>query len=363
MADSYTMQLGTDTTRTLKDFGGIITSATASPAFYNSNSALQYAQDNTDFLNGGFQSIFNAIDSTSGSTKAHSFEYYTTYYIQVAQSGTYHFNVDVNGDGYSLPTNDQVSFSLWITQIDGQLALFTGSASQGNLSNIYTANLCPGTYQVTVRLSDAFSIVGSQLYSHDYILKVTNDATHVIYQDLDKQDGCIYTTPIAGKDSMLNPIFTVPANNQMVFSAWVREANVDTTYKQNSVTIQFDNGTASNTSLTPSGPVVDGWQRYEGYFTAPSAATTMTLNLVNSSSSMIYFDDIRMHPYNANMKSYVYDPVSLRLVAELDPNNYASFYEYDEEGTLIRTKAETRDGIKTITETRSAKQKNISSLQ
>jgi hypothetical protein len=59
------------------------------------------------------------------------------------------------------------------------------------------------------------------------------------------------------------------------------------------------------------------------------------------------------------MKSYVYDPINLRLTAELDANNYASFYEYDDEGTLIRTKVETKEGIKTIKETRSAKQKNI----
>ncbi len=38
------------------------------------------------------------------------------------------------------------------------------------------------------------------------------------------------------------------------------------------------------------------------------------------------------------MKSYVYDPINLRLVAELDANNYATFYEYDAEGGLIRTK-------------------------
>ena len=78
---------------------------------------------------------------------------------------------------------------------------------------------------------------------------------------------------------------------------------------------------------------------------------------------MTYFDDIRIHPFNANMKTYVYDPINLRLKAELDANNYASFYEYDEEGTLIRTKVETREGIKTVTESRSAKQKNITDFQ
>ena len=89
----------------------------------------------------------------------------------------------------------------------------------------------------------------------------------------------------------------------------------------------------------------------------------MPINFVNNNATSIYLDDIRIHPYNANMKSYVYDPINLRLVAELDANNYASYYEYDEEGTLVRTKAETKEGIKTIKETRSAKQKNIVDFQ
>jgi hypothetical protein len=67
-----------------------------------------------------------------------------------------------------------------------------------------------------------------------------------------------------------------------------------------------------------------------------------------------YFDDVRIHPFNSNMKSFVYNPVNIRLMAELDENNYASFYEYDDDGTLIRVKKETERGIKTIKETRSA---------
>jgi hypothetical protein len=41
-------------------------------------------------------------------------------------------------------------------------------------------------------------------------------------------------------------------------------------------------------------------------------------------------------------------------MAELDENNYATFYEYDDDGTLVRVKKETVNGIKTIKETRSA---------
>ena len=118
----------------------------------------------------------------------------------------------------------------------------------------------------------------------------------------------------------------------------------------------------AQTNFLPAGPLIDGWQRYEARFT-PAASGFVSINFFNNSGDNIYFDDIRVHPFNAEMKSYVYDPVSLRLVAELDDNNYATFYEYDEEGTPVRTKAETQRGIMTVKETRSAKQKNITTVQ
>ncbi len=72
-------------------------------------------------------------------------------------------------------------------------------------------------------------------------------AERPISMELDKSlsivDGLpLSTTPIAATDSMLNPVFTVPAGKQMVFSGWVREGTVDTAYKHNSVQIQFDDG-------------------------------------------------------------------------------------------------------------------------
>ena len=53
----------------------------------------------------------------------------------------------------------------------------------------------------------------------------------------------------------------------------------------------------------------------------------------------------------------MYDPISLKLTAVLDENNYATFYEYDQEGTLIRTKKETERGVVTISENRQSNQK------
>lgn len=72
-----------------------------------------------------------------------------------------------------------------------------------------------------------------------------------------------------------------------------------------------------------------------------------------------YFDDLRINPIKGNMKSYVYDPISLKLMAELDENNYATFYEYDAEGTLVRIKKETERGVFTIKESRQSIQKKL----
>jgi hypothetical protein len=102
------------------------------------------------------------------------------------------------------------------------------------------------------------------------------------------------------------------------------------------------------------GNLVEGWQRYESVVDIPANATQMTLTLQASDSAATYFDDIRIHPYNAQMKSFVYSAVNLRLMAELDENNYATFYEYDDDGTLVRLKKETERGVQTIKESRSA---------
>lgn len=102
----------------------------------------------------------------------------------------------------------------------------------------------------------------------------------------------------------------------------------------------------------PSGPVVDGWQRVEQLFTVPQNAYNISIDLVNNTNTNVYFDDVRIHPLRSNMKSYVYDPGTQRLTSELDENNYATFYEYDDEGNLIRVKKETERGVMTIQETR-----------
>ncbi|MGN6419486.1 MAG: PA14 domain-containing protein [Pseudobacter sp.] len=161
----------------------------------------------------------------------------------------------------------------------------------------------------------------------------------------------------AGKDLLL-PAFSPTAGKQMVLSVWVKESQdcKCTNYQNSRVVVLAKNAANVVTSFyfTPSGSIIEGWQRIDSVFTIPADAVSVTISMQATGSYTTWFDDLRIHPVNANMKSFVYHPVNLRLMAELDENNHASFYEYDDEGTLIRVKKETVRGIKTIKETRSA---------
>lgn len=100
--------------------------------------------------------------------------------------------------------------------------------------------------------------------------------------------------------------------------------------------------------------IIDGWQKIDEIisFEMPLSGVNIALSFKNASSTKGYIDDIRIHPLHSNMLSHVYNMYTSRKVAELDANNYATFYEYNEEGSVIRVKKETERGVVTIQETR-----------
>jgi hypothetical protein len=174
---------------------------------------------------------------------------------------------------------------------------------------------------------------------------------------------CIKPDTIQAINHHLIDSFNLVTNKRMVASVWMKKGNEDC--KNNSYTNTFPIKNANGdivASLTPKERIIEGWQQFEAVFYVPDNTDKLILDFQAASDAPIYIDDLRFHPFNANMKSFVYDPVTLRLAAELDENNYASFYEYDDDGGLVRVKKETREGIKTITETRSAVQKKITDL-
>lgn len=106
-------------------------------------------------------------------------------------------------------------------------------------------------------------------------------------------------------------------------------------------------GTAANCTLYPKTQIIDGWVLYEGTTLLGTQGTTAIA--INANATI---DDLRIYKTTSNMKSYVYDPVFLRLTASLDENNMATIYEYSDDGKLTRVKKETEKGILTLKESR-----------
>ncbi len=157
------------------------------------------------------------------------------------------------------------------------------------------------------------------------------------------------------------PLTSTTVPTKYIVSGWVKEAQtvLPVSYANSSIIVTVTNfSVISIATCYPSGAIIDGWQRIIGILQIP--VTTLTadakiqIDLKCDGSAPCYFDDIRFYPYDGSLKSFVYDEDTQQLMAELDENNYATFYEYDLEGGLIRVKKETEKGVFTIQETRSS---------
>jgi hypothetical protein len=169
--------------------------------------------------------------------------------------------------------------------------------------------------------------------------------------------------------------FKPSPGEKYIVSCWVKETNAVQVinYTHSGIRIEFlmnmnEAPLAANSYFfLPSGKIIDGWQRISGIIAIPPKPTSsagvkysIRIKLMNTNTDIdTFFDDVRFFPYNGNLKSFVYNQETQKLMAELDENNYATFYEYDQEGGLIRVKKETEKGIYTIQETRSSSSKSI----
>jgi hypothetical protein len=176
---------------------------------------------------------------------------------------------------------------------------------------------------------------------------------------------CTNVSVIKPLSNFLIDGFNLTYNKKMVASVWVKKGTADCRcplYDGFSMTLKTGTGMSSQVLATfaAKSPIIEGWQLFETEFTVPNTGDELEFFIDNvGNDAAVYVDDLRFHPYNSNMKSFVYNPYNLKPAAELDENNYATFYEYDDDGTLIRVKKETKLGIKTIQETRSSLQKSV----
>ena len=107
--------------------------------------------------------------------------------------------------------------------------------------------------------------------------------------------------------------------------------------------------------ISSSGLIVEGWEKIEGrvdFSSSNAAYLELELKALDDNNNLKfgYLDDLRIYPVDASMNSFAYDKTNYKLSAELDENNFATFYEYDESGKLFLIKKETEKGIKTLKE-------------
>lgn len=148
---------------------------------------------------------------------------------------------------------------------------------------------------------------------------------------------------------------TLQPRQTYYIGAWIHNASMDTlspgALKQRHITdsigifVKLPNNEA--VFIRPSGEVINGWQKIEGTFTMP-AGTRTQIQLGFHAAEEFNIDDIRVYPQNSAIQTYVYDPNNYKVRAVLDQNNYATVYQYDDEGNLFAIKKETVKGIKTI---------------
>jgi hypothetical protein len=149
-------------------------------------------------------------------------------------------------------------------------------------------------------------------------------------------------TAILAANELAQGFSPLGGSKKYIASLWVYDGKPDVN-TVSGLTVQIN---SQSMDLSKPVPVVEGWKQLVIPFTVGGQ---FQFQLTGSS---IYVDDVRIFPYDANMTSFVYDERTMRLLAQLDENNFATFYEYDDEGTPIRVKKETERGIMTLKENR-----------
>lgn len=217
-----------------------------------------------------------------------------------------------------------------------------------------------GDFDIRKTLGDGYAsrLEENDAHSGRYSLKLSSPITLSTWQFSDEHTPGIYLSNNHNGElyrsiaPWLGLWGFAPMNaKQYVFSAWVKDGNPlnDAT----GITVALNGGTAVSLSRQAT---VEGWKLVEGTLTIPAGSPPQLnpVSLTISGGANILIDDIRIFPFDAQVKTYSYDDRTLRLMGEMDENNYATFYEYDDEGALVRVKKETERGIITIKESRTS---------
>lgn len=200
--------------------------------------------------------------------------------------------------------------------------------------------------------------------------RVTTEAFHSGWKSLKLVKGI---TPISfnNNQSIVNPNASFLTQYNLQHSDFIPKFYTDLG-RMYQISYWVKENTKNQFSITMTGPLgfpvplaadgkeysINGWRKVTLKFKGIGNVVTINLNNAghptDASKDACYLDDFRIQPLRAQMVGYVYDFNNFRLMATLDDNNFCTFFEYDAEGSLIRKKIETINGIQTLEENRNS---------
>lgn len=194
-----------------------------------------------------------------------------------------------------------------------------------------------------LRLDPADGVIATIAHSGSKSLKLVNNP-----------DG-LHLAQIAATDHLLN--------QGLSLKVWVKTEVSDYVLIQDNLKTDVRLNSNPSVIITAAGfekiAQSGEWTLYEARLIDISPAITLS-DVINihlkfdfntSGVQHVWIDDLRMQPLDAQMTCYVYDVKTLRLIASFDDQHFGLYYQYDEEGKLVRKLIETERGMKTLQET------------
>lgn len=148
---------------------------------------------------------------------------------------------------------------------------------------------------------------------------------------------------VAYSDQWLN--ISIAATTKFKYSGWIYttgpSADISLLMKTATETGSFtyiDSKTITQTNK---------WVYVEGEYNVPANITKLSIRIDNNSAGNVWFDDIRLHPSEAQMSTYTYDPL-VGITSQTDINNRVTYYQYDGLGRLVVVRDEEGNLLKQL---------------
>ena len=220
--------------------------------------------------------------------------------------------------------------------------------------------ICPVPYHTNVINGERVTFSNNwKPNSGNYALRYSNNGSTVIEfkttpaveEDCQEMD----RGPFIVQDCDCIPVFEPSENKEYLLSAWLYHPCLQSEDCNAMPQIKVRTG-SSVFDINEYGPLIEGWRKVEGAFRIEEGDAAGRVEL-DFAGGEIFLDDLRIHPYNASMKTYNYDQKTLRFTFEHDDNNFFTRYDYALDGTLQRISKQTERGVLTLQESKFGQRK------